>query len=131
MGTGVASSTEKLSYLVKEALGLRICILARNLGEFLQKLLLLSSQIRRRFNHHPNVLVPSSCAAQVRNATPSQSKRLARLSPGRNLHLHFAVERRHFNLGSQGAWVKDTGTSQSTSVPSRMKIGCGRTCTTT
>src|SRR5260370_34020181 len=102
MGTGVSSSTEKLSYFIEEALGLRICLLAGNLCEFLQKFLLLSSQIRRRLHYHPNVFVPSSRAAQMRNATSSQSKRLAGLSPSRNLHLHFAVERRHFDLSFQG-----------------------------
>ena len=93
---------EHLFELVDEALGERMVdVLAVELGEFLEQLALARGQAARRLDDHLDQLVAAPVAVKIDDALALEAQDLARLRAGRNLQLHFAFERRHFDLGAE------------------------------
>src|SRR5690349_9868202 len=88
-------------HLLEEALRKRVDLLPRDAGEFLEQLALARGQLPRRLDEHADDLVAATVAVHVRDAAALQPERLARLRPGRDLHLRRALERRHVDLRAE------------------------------
>jgi hypothetical protein len=93
--------------------------------------LLFRGQARRHFDLDADVQIAVAVALQVFHALAFDAEGRARLRAGGDFDRRPAVERRHFNFRAERAWTKLTGTSQSRSSPSRWKISCALTCSTT
>src|SRR6185503_5871169 len=94
-------SAEHGLHLVEEALRHRVNVLARERRELLEQLSLSRRQLLRRLDDDAHELVAGAVAVQIRHAAAAQTEHLARLCPGRYLHLEAAVERRDLDLGAE------------------------------
>src|SRR5579863_3624190 len=74
--------------------------LAVELGEFLEQLALARRQAARRFDDHLDQLIAAPVAVKIDDALALEPQDFSRLRARRNLELHFALERRHFDLGA-------------------------------
>src|SRR6516225_762192 len=73
---------EQLAHLLEEALGLRVRLLAGELGEPLEELLLLRAEVRGRLHQDAHVLVAAPSAVQTRDALALDGDHLAALGAG-------------------------------------------------
>src|SRR5580658_1557492 len=92
-----AAGEEPLHTLEKSVLprSVTVAVPAQQFFELADEFALLSRQIDRRFDHDPAEKVPARAAAHGLYALVAQTKDAARLSLGRNLDGHFAIECRH------------------------------------
>src|SRR5690606_27021072 len=74
----------------------------QGLRQLLHELLLLAAELLGRNNLDVHEEVATTAAAQVLNALVAQSEHLAGLSPGADLELLLAFERRHLHRGAEG-----------------------------
>src|SRR5258708_31956588 len=92
---------EQLLHLREERLRLRMSVLAGDGREALEQLALLLGEAGRHLDGHAHVLVAALVAVQVRDALAAQPEDLSALRARGDLHLHLAVQRRHFDGGAE------------------------------
>ena len=115
---------EQLAHLVEEALGLRVGLLAGELGELLQQLALLRGQIGGRLHHDAHVLVAAPPPCRCGMPLPLSRKTFPVWVPAGIFIFTFPSSVGTSICAPSAAWVKEMGTSQSTSLSSRTKRGC-------
>src|SRR5580704_15999674 len=73
---------------------------AVELGEFFEQLALARGQAARGFHYNFYQLIAASVAVEIDDALALEAQDFSRLRSRRDLELHLAFERRHFDLGS-------------------------------
>ena len=124
-----AGSTEQVFRLFKKAFGQGIDLFVAEFRELLQFGFLRVVQMGGNLDVDANMEIARAETWDVFDAPALEPEGGARLGAGGHFDAGLAAERRHFNLRAERRL--DTCTSQIKSSPSRWKISCGLTWSTT